>query len=56
MAESEPKRLGAGRPFMEAVQGDPAAMVAIRRTQVLLRTFAEHQQQLPNCTALVSCL
>jgi hypothetical protein len=53
MAESEPKRLGAGCAFMEAVQGDPAAMDALRRTQERLRAFAEHQQQLPNSAALV---
>ncbi len=53
MAESEPKRLGAGRAFMEAVQGDPAAMAALQRTQERLRAFAELQQQLPNSAALV---
>jgi hypothetical protein len=53
MAESEPKRLGAGRAFMEAVQGDPVAMDALRRTLERLRTFAERQQQLPNSAALV---
>ncbi|MCI0629275.1 MAG: hypothetical protein L0Y44_01310 [Phycisphaerales bacterium] len=53
MAESEPKRLCAGRAFMEAVQGDPEAMAALRRTQERLRAFAEHQQQLPNSAALV---